>query len=71
MNVLLGARDPKDIIIVSNTCKRHMLHYTNGVPVREYNGSKKDLSLYALTKYLKTFKEIKDVRTKICEDFGI
>jgi hypothetical protein len=41
------------------------------VPVKEYTGSKRDLSLFALTKYLKQFKEVKDVRTKIAEDFGI
>ena len=27
--------------------------------------------IVALTKYLKQFKEVKDVRTKIAEDFGI
>jgi len=70
LNILLGSRDPKDIIVVSSTC-RTMYNYTNYVPVKEYNGNKKDLSLYALTKYLKSFKDVKDVRTKICEDFGI
>ena len=48
-----------------------MMHVNNGVPVREYLGNKKDFSLYALTKYLKSFKEVKDVRVKIAEDFGI
>ena len=41
------------------------------MPVKEFLGNKKDLSLYALTKYLKTFINVKDVRTKIQEDFGI
>jgi NADPH-dependent 7-cyano-7-deazaguanine reductase QueF len=41
------------------------------VPVKEYTGSKRDLSLYSLTKYLKSFKEVKDVRVKIAEDFSI
>jgi hypothetical protein len=41
------------------------------VPVKEYTGSKRDMSLYALTKYLKQFKEVKDVRAKITEDFAI
>ena len=71
LNILLGSRDPKDIIVVSSTCGRTMYNYTNVVPVKEYNGSKKDLSLYTLTKYLKSFKDVKDVRSKICEDFGI
>ena len=71
LNILLGSRDLKDIIVVSHTCGRNMLHYSNGVPVKEYLGNKKDLSLFSLTKYLKTFKDVKDVRTKISEDFGI
>jgi hypothetical protein len=71
LNVLLGSRDLKDILVVSSSCGRTMLHHTNGVPVREYKGNKKDLSLYSLTKYLRSFKDVKDVRTKIQEDFGI
>lgn len=71
LNILLGSREPKDIIVVSHTCGRNMLHYNNGVPVKEYQGNKKDLSLYSLTKYLRSFKDVRDVRTKIQEDFGI
>ncbi len=71
LNILLGSRELKNIIVVSNTCGRSMLHYANGVPVKEYIGDKKDYSLFSLTKYLKTFKDVKDVRTKISEDFGI
>ena len=48
-----------------------MMHYANGVPIKEYVGNKKDLSFYSLNKYLKTFKDVRDVRNKICEDFGI
>ena len=64
-------RDLKDIIVVSNTCCRHLVHYSNGIPVKEYQGNKRDLALYSLTKYLKTFREVKDVRVKIIEDFGL
>ena len=71
LNILLGSRDLKDILVVSHTCGRNMLHYSNGIPVKEYQGNKKDLSLYSLTKYLRSFKDVKDVRVKICEDFGI
>ena len=71
LNILLGQRDLKDIIVVASSCCKHMFHYTNGVPLKEYVGNKKDLALYSLIKYLKTFKDVKDVRTKICEDFGI
>ncbi len=71
LNILLGSRDLKDIIVVSNTCGRSLLHYNNSVPVKEYNGNKKDLSFYSLAKYLRSFKDCKDVRVKIAEDFGI
>jgi len=69
LNILLGQRDLKDIIVVSNTCGRYLFHLYNGIPVKEYTGNKKDLSLIALTKYLKTFKSVNDVRAKIREDF--
>jgi TFIIF-interacting CTD phosphatase-like protein len=71
LNVLLGERDMKDIIVVSNTCGRYMLSLLNGIPVKEYTGNKKDLSLLALTRYLKTFVKVPDVRVKIKEDFGL
>ena len=71
LNILLGSRELKDIIVVSNTCGRSMLHYANSIPVKEYTGNKKDLSLYSLTKYIRSFKDVKDVRTRITEDFGM
>jgi hypothetical protein len=37
--------------------------------VREFNGDKQDLSLVSLTKYLKSMKDVIDVREKIKEDF--
>jgi len=46
-----------------------MFNPYNGIPVKEYHGNKKDLSLIALSKYLKSFKKLPDVRVKIKEDF--
>lgn len=69
LQILQGTRDLKDIIFVSSSSENHIFHLTNGVPVRFYNGNKKDLSLVSLTKYLRQFRSIKDVRTKIIEDF--
>lgn len=71
LNVLLGYRDIKEVIVVSHSCERHFFHYANGVPTKEFSGNKKDFSLYALSKYLKGFKDVKDVRVKISEDFVI
>lgn len=42
-----------------------MFQVYNGIPVKEFTGNKKDLSFYSLTKYLKTFKDVKDIRVKI------
>ena len=36
LDVLLGQREMKDIIVVSNTCGRYMLNIPNGIPVTEY-----------------------------------
>jgi TFIIF-interacting CTD phosphatase-like protein len=65
------SRDLKDIIVVANTCGAYMFHINNGIPLKEFYGSKHDLSLFSLTRYLKTFKDVKDVRTKIKEDFNL
>lgn len=46
-----------------------MFHLFNGVPVKEYFGDKLDISFFSLTRYLRAFKDCKDVRTKIKEDF--
>ncbi len=61
-------RDIKDIIVVANTCGSYMLNLFNGIPVKEFNGDKTDISFFSLTRYLKKFKEVPDVRTKIMED---
>ena len=71
LNILLEGRDIRDIIIVSNSCGRCLYHIYNGVPVKEYKGNKNDISLVSLTNYLKSFKEVHDVRQKIKDDFQL
>ena len=71
LNILLGKRDLKDIVILANSCGKFMFQITNGIPVKEFHGNKKDVSLYAITKYLKSIKDVPDVRLKIAEDFNI
>ncbi len=52
LNILLGQsgaqggpppRDPKDIIVVTSTVCRALVHQTNVVPVKEYLGNKRDI----------------------------
>jgi CTD small phosphatase-like protein 2 len=45
---LLDGRNIKDIIIVDNCAYSFSLHFTNGVPIRDYNGDKSDLDLLKL-----------------------
>ena len=37
---LKNQRDPKDIIVVANTCGTYMFNLCNGIPMKEYVGSK-------------------------------
>jgi hypothetical protein len=46
-----------------------MLNLQNGIPVREFHGDKQDLSLVSLSKYIKSMRDVKDVRVKITDDF--
>ena len=71
LKILLNNRDLKDIVIVDNCTINYMLQLTNGIPIKDFNGDKRDYHLYTLCKYLKTFKDVKDVREKITEDFRI
>jgi len=57
--------------VVANTCGTYMFNLSNGIPLKEFHGSKQDLSLFSLTRYLKAFRDVKDVRSKIKEDFGL
>ena len=52
LSMLSVGRDLKDIIIVDNCSVNYMLQMTNGVPIKDYNGDKKDTILYNLTRYL-------------------
>jgi len=47
------------------------LQLSNGIPIYDYTGDKNDEVLLSLTKYLKTFIDVVDVRTKIDKDFRI
>lgn len=71
LKILLEGRELKDLIIVDNCTINYMLQLTNGIPMKDYNGDRRDFYLYSLCKYLKTFKDVEDVRNKITEDFKI
>ena len=54
---------------MSNCLGRHIKQVRNGIPVKDYNGNKKDYQMVALARYLKGFLKAKDVREKISLDF--
>lgn len=69
LDLLCENRNLKDIIMVSDTFGRIIKHIRNRIPVKSFNGSKKDFSMVALVRYLKGYIRIKDVREKIQSDF--
>ena len=71
LDILTENRNLKDMIFVTNTTSRHIKQLRNGIPVRDFSGNKKDFSMVALARYLKSFVRVKDVREKITSDFKI
>lgn len=55
--------------MISDSFARSLKHIRNRIPVKMFNGSKKDYSMVALVRYLKGFVRVKDVRDKISQDF--
>lgn len=52
---LLENRNIKDIIIVDNRATSFAIHFTNGIPIKDYEGDKTDNQLKFLTPYLQSF----------------
>ncbi len=71
LRLLLDERSIKDIIIVDNKAVSFALHFTNGVPINDYEGDKTDQTLRFLTQYLLKFKNEEDVRKKLQKDFEL
>ena len=68
---LLDGRDIKDIILVDNKVLSYAIHFTNGIPIKDYEGDKGDCELKLLTTYLMSFLNEEDVRKKIKKDFKL
>lgn len=69
LKILEEGRSLSDIIIVDNNIQSFFLQLSNGIPIYDYTGDKKDLVLLSLTEYLKGFLDVPDVRKKIDRDF--
>ena len=61
-------RHPKDIIIVDNK-ESGIVETKNLVPIIDFDPATQDTRLQKLTQYLLSFHDIKDVRTKLKQDW--
>ncbi len=69
--LLTPERDIRDIIIVDNKASCFALHISNGVPIKDFEGSMEDRELEVLLPYLLSFRQEEDVRVKIKFDFNL
>jgi RNA polymerase II subunit A small phosphatase-like protein len=71
LKILEEGRNLKDVLIIDNSIKSFYLQLSNGIPIYEYRGDKKDKVLESLTEYLLQFQTEFDVRNKVDTDFKI
>lgn len=77
INILLGNRNIKDIIVVDNKVQGFAYNITNGIYIPPYEGPPTDKNptqdnfFMYLFDYLKDFNDIEDVRKKIQREFNI
>lgn len=69
LNLLLGSRELKNIIIIDNKETGCFPQSQNLIPIKDYLGGSNDKELLSLNKYLNSFLDVIDVRLKIIEDF--
>ncbi len=53
--LLLDNRSIKELLIVDNKATSFAIHFTNGIPIPDYEGDKSDQWLHHLHQYLKSF----------------
>jgi hypothetical protein len=56
---------------VDNRVASFALHFSNGIPIKDYEGDKNDRVLMTLSAYLQSFMSISDIRQKIKADFKL
>ncbi|CDW85606.1 nli interacting factor-like phosphatase family protein [Stylonychia lemnae] len=71
LKILEEGRNMRDILIVDNNVQSFFLQLSNGIPIYEYTGDKRDTQLPILTDYLLQFADASDNRGKIDKDFKI
>lgn len=72
LEILMGNRNLKDIVIVDNSAKCYLKHIENGIPIPTYNGNNNDKLLLLLKNYLQTkILKCDDVREILKVDFRL
>ena len=71
LKILEEGRSMSDIVIVDNNVQSFFLQLSNGIPIYEYTGDKRDTMLPILTDYLLKFRDVDDNRSKVDQDFKI
>jgi CTD small phosphatase-like protein 2 len=72
LDILMGNRQIKDIIIVDNCSKCYIKHIENGIPIPTYDGTNNDKYLILLKNYLLSkIKGCDDVREILKVDFRL
>ncbi len=71
LQIALSDRSLMDTIIIDNKEAGCFLELENLIPMNDFFGSKSDIAMLSLTRYLLEFVGKKDVRVKIIRDFGI
>jgi TFIIF-interacting CTD phosphatase-like protein len=69
LTCLLEGRQLRNIILVDNSEQKCFMQPKNLIPIQDFKGEANDDQLKSLADYLISFKGVKDVRSKIVEDF--
>jgi Dullard-like phosphatase family protein len=72
LNILLGSRSLKNVIIVDNSSKCYLKNIENGIPITSFTGAKNDKVLLLLRNYLyDKILSCDDVREVLKRDFKL
>jgi len=66
---IFANRKLEDLIIVDNHLYSYIFNIDNGVPILDFYDDKEDIELLKVAEFLKTLKDVPDVRTNIANAF--
>ncbi len=69
LNLLLGNRSLKDIVLIDNKVQSYSAQMENGIPIADFVGDPNDRMLKPLLKFIRKLRDVEDVRPVIKEAF--